>query len=222
MGEALTAGWHRRRAAAQNVATPLGAERRHAFAAMARRCEGDLLRTARRLCGPAHGGEDRARDLVQDALVRAYEAFLDGQYVEGDDLTQAERRRERAWLLRTLTNGFINDYRRRRKWEAGVTVDEVTAGGTTAPQADLRAAPSDTPGEALLASALDEPLERALLSLPEGMRLCIVLVEIEGLEYAEAAAAMGIPIGTVRSRLSRARLQLQAILEDYARERRLR
>jgi RNA polymerase sigma-70 factor (ECF subfamily) len=192
---------------------------------MARRCEADLLRTARRLCGPAHGGEDRAHDLVQDALLRAYEAFLDGQYADPPveaALTEAQRRRERAWLLRTLTNGFINEYRRRRKWEAGVTVDEVTAGGRLAPQPDLRAASRDTPGEALLAKALDEPLERALLSLSEGLRLCVVLVEIEGLDYAEAAMVLGIPLGTVRSRLSRARLQLQALLDKYGRERRLK
>ena len=47
--------------------------------------------------------------------------------------------------------------------------------------------------------------------------MCVVLVDMQGLEYAEAAAALGVPIGTVRSRLARARMQLQDILRDYAR-----
>jgi RNA polymerase sigma-70 factor, ECF subfamily len=194
---------------------------RQAFSMMAHRWESDLLRTARRLCGTHHGGEDRARDLVQDALIRAYEAVLDGQYhgvLTTDEPELEEGRRQRAWLLRILTNVFINDYRRRRKWESNVSVDDLTADGASS-AGNLRAAASDVPGDALLAETLDEPLEEALATLPYPMRLCVILVEIEGLEYAEAALILGIPIGTVRSRLSRARLLLQERLADYARER---
>lgn len=76
------------------------------------------------------------------------------------------------------------------------------------------------PGIALLAETLDEELEAALASLPEAMRLCVVLVDMEGQDYAEAAKTLGVPIGTVRSRLSRARLQLQDLLRDYGRRKR--
>ena len=66
----------------------------------------------------------------------------------------------------------------------------------------------------------EEPVKQALAALPEEQRACVVLVDVEGLEYAEAATALGVPIGTVRSRLARARLHLHALLYGYARERR--
>jgi RNA polymerase sigma-70 factor (ECF subfamily) len=183
---------------------------REAFGALLLQHEADLLRVARRLC--RGGDEDQAQDLVQDALVRAYQAFLDGQYHEGPNT--------RAWLVRILTNGFINAYNRRTKWEAGLDVDTLTAGGEIGP-AWTHAAASDTPGANLLAGTLDEPLETALATLSDGLRLCVLLVDVEGMDYAQAAETLGVPVGTVRSRLSRARFQLHEMLEQYGRDRRL-
>lgn len=185
--------------------TDLYTQRRAEFSALVRRHETDLMRTALRLCRADH---DRASDLVQDTLVRAYEAYQDGRF-------QADTN-ARPWLLRILTNLFINDYKRRQKWDAGVDVDTLTASGETGPPS-THAAPSDTPGFTLLTQTLDEELERALAMLSDVLRTCVVLVDMQGLEYAEAAAALGVPIGTVRSRLARARMQLQDILRDYAR-----
>ena len=185
-------------------------QRRADFAALARRHEGDLLRAARRLC---RGDAERAQDLAQDTLVRAYEAYRDGRFRDGSN--------PRPWLMRILTNLFINDAHRRRRWEAGVDVDTLTSGGEAGPP-QTHAPPSDIPGVALLEGILDEELERALETLPDPLRLCVVLVDIEGLEYAEAAAALAVPIGTVRSRLARARMRLEDLLADWARRRRLR
>jgi len=182
-------------------------ERRTAFAALARRHEGDLLRAARRLC---RGDDDRAQDLVQDALIRAYLAYV-GDRVDHE-------RNLRAWLLRILTNLFINDYTRRQKWEADIDVETLTRGGETGP-ASTHAAPADVPGVALLAATLDEELEWALAMLSDPLRLCVILVDMEGLDYAEAARVLNVPIGTVRSRLSRARMQLHDLLMEYARRR---
>jgi RNA polymerase sigma-70 factor (ECF subfamily) len=148
--------------------------------------------------------------LVQDALVRAYEAYAGDRFREGLNV--------RAWFLRILTNLYINDYHRWRRRGAEVDFEAVTASGAAGP-AQTHAAPADVPGVALLAGTLDEPLERALQSLSEPLRLCVLLVDVEGLDYAEAAAALDVPLGTVRSRLSRARFQLHAQLADYARER---
>ena len=187
-----------------------GEQRRAGFAALALRHEGDLLRASRRLC---RGDTDRAADLVQDALVRAYEAYRDGRFLAGTDA--------RPWLLRILTNLFINDYNRRRKWEAGVDVDTLTSGGEAGP-VQTHAPASEIPGVALLESVLDEELETALAMLSEPLRLCVLLVDVEGLEYAEAAAALGVPVGTVRSRLARARMRLEDLLADWARRKRLR
>ena len=184
--------------------------RRMAFAALARAQEGNLLRAARRLC---RGDDDRAQDLMQDALLRAYEAFAAGRFRE-DSATPW------PWLLRILTNLFINDYNRRRKWDAGVDLDTLTASGESGP-AETHAPAADMPGQTLMAATLDEELEEALASLPETMRVCVVLVDMEGLEYAEAAKVLTIPIGTVRSRLARARMLLYDRLQDYARRKRL-
>jgi len=172
---------------------------------MARRYEPDLMRLAKRLC---MGNHDRAEDLVQETLVRAYQAYVAGRF---DDNANP-----RPWLLRILTNLFINEHNRRRKWDSPTDFDTLTSQGEAGP-ASTHAAPDDIPGVRLLAQMLDEELEMALMQLSEPLRLCIVLVDIEGMDYAEAAAALGIPIGTVRSRLSRARMQLQELLGDYAR-----
>jgi RNA polymerase sigma-70 factor (ECF subfamily) len=182
-------------------------ERRAIFAAVARENESALLRTARRLCC---GDEDRAQDVVQEALVRGYDAFLRGQFTDGTNW--------RAWLTRIMTNNYINDYRRRRKWEADVDVETLTRGGETGPS-NTHAPPSEMPGVQLMSEIMDEELEKALASLSEGLRLCVLLVDIEGLDYAETAAALDIPIGTVRSRLSRARLILHDRLVEYAKDR---
>src|SRR5690348_14684654 len=96
------------------------------------------------------GDQERAQDLVQDTLIRAYEAFLDGRF--RDEGTT------RAWLLRILTNLFINDRQRREKWESPTDVETLTAEDRITPEA-LRAPLSDSPEMALLAGSLDEPLE---------------------------------------------------------------
>ncbi len=186
------------------------AQRRAAFAQIARRYEPDLMRLARRLC---LGNHDRAEDLVQETLVRAYQAYLAGRF---DDNANP-----RPWLLRILTNLFINEHNRRRKWDSPTDFDTLTAQGEAGPAA-THAAPDDVPGVRLLAQILDEELEMALAQLSDPLRLCIILVDIEGMDYAEAAKSLGIPIGTVRSRLSRARMQLQDLLADYARRKGLR
>lgn len=155
--------------------------------------------------------EDYAQDLVQETLVKGYEAYLAGRFHEGTNA--------RAWLLRILTNLYINHYRREQKWSAGIDVDTLMARGDAGPEV-LRAAASQRPEAALLEKTLDEPLERALASLPEELRLCVILVDIEEMEYVETAAFLNIPIGTVRSRLSRARILLHTLLHDYVHERR--
>jgi RNA polymerase sigma-70 factor, ECF subfamily len=176
---------------------------RQRFSEILAQCEGTLLGHARRL---TRGDDDRAQDLVQEALVRAYEALLSDKFKDGF--------RPCAWLTRILTNYFINDWRRSKKWDAGVTVENLTLGGEIGP-ASTRA-----PGveEELSTRTYDEALERALAALPEGLRLSVLLVDVEEYSYAEAAEVLGVPVGTVRSRLSRARFALHARLVSVAQE----
>lgn len=173
------------------------------FVRLVLRHEGDLARSARRLCG---GDEDRAQDFVQDTLVRAYRAYLSGHFQEDGN--------HRAWLLRIVTNLYINDYHHRRRWEAGVGLDSLAVGMKMV-EASQRAACVETPDALLMAATLDEPVERALAALPEKLRQCVILVDLEGLDYAQAAQSLSVPIGTVRSRLSRSRLLLKPQLREY-------
>ncbi|HLJ56605.1 MAG TPA: sigma-70 family RNA polymerase sigma factor [Chthonomonadaceae bacterium] len=166
--------------------------------------QGALLRAARRLCG---GNDDEAQDLVQDAAIKAYAAYLDGRFEEGTNA--------RAWMLRILTNGFINGYHRKKRWEDPADIDDLEAEGAVS----LRAAPADQPGSALFESTLDEPVERAVAALSPDLRACIELVDIGDMDYAETAATLDVPIGTVRSRLFRARQQLHRALTPYAEQR---
>lgn len=183
---------------------PNQARRRSAFSALFDAHEAALLRAARRLCA---GNEDEAQDLVQDAAIKAYVAYLDGRFQEGTNF--------RAWLLRILTNGFINTYHHKRRWEDPSGVDGLEIEGA----ASLHASAADQPEIALMSSSLDEPVERAVASLSPELRACVELVDIGEMDYAETAVTLAVPIGTVRSRLFRARQQLHRALYDYATQR---
>jgi RNA polymerase sigma-70 factor (ECF subfamily) len=145
---------------------------------------------------------DQARDLVQDTMVRAYRAF--------DTFTAGTN--GRAWLLSILYSVFINGYHHHRRRPSTVSMEALEASYA----ARLLTAPD------VVATALsDGDVLAALDGLPEEFRATVLLVDVDELTYEEAATALGCAIGTVRSRLSRARRLLAVALEDYARDRRL-
>ena len=176
---------------------------------MARQHESVLLRSARRMC---RRNEDLAQDLVQDTLIKGYEAFLGGKFSAGTN--------EKAWLLRILTNNYINDYRRKQRWESGVDIDNLANFELPGVESE-QVSKLGVPGQVLLEDTLDENIEKALNSLSEVLRCCIILVDIKDMNYEEAAFVLNVPVGTVRSRLSRARASLFVLLESYAGERRM-
>jgi RNA polymerase sigma-70 factor (ECF subfamily) len=185
-----------------------GSSVRERFGRIARQFDADLMRVARRLC---RGNNDWASDLVQDTLVRAYQAYLSGQYRQDAS--------PRPWLVRILMNQFINEYRRSQKWEAAISPEALAVALETPSPDRPESRSDDVPGVRLLASLFDEEIEAALAMLTEPLRLTILLVDVEGMQYEEAAQVLGIPIGTVRSRLARARMQLEDLLSGYARKR---
>jgi RNA polymerase sigma-70 factor, ECF subfamily len=154
------------------------------------------LRLARRL---TRGNEDAAQDLVQDTLIRGLESFLRGDYKDQKNL--------RAYLMRILTNRFLSQ-RRRDKWDGSADIDVLATEETLVSPWHQ----GETTEQSVLGRVLDEPLERALAHLPDGLRATVLLVDIEGLEYREAAQILGIPVGTVRSRLFRARQLMHQFL----------
>lgn len=151
-----------------------------------------LLRVARRLTGDKH----LAEDMVQETLLRAYRAIdrFDGRY-------------PRAWLLTILRNTTKNHWRKRKR--VSDFSEEILA-STAAPGADGRSGPQ----EIVLGEMLDPAVAEALGSLSDKFRVVVVLVDVDGLSYQEAADTLGIPIGTVMSRLHRARNRMR----DHLRE----
>ena len=141
-----------------------------------------------------------AEDLVQDTLLRAYRAIerFDGRY-------------PRAWLLTIMRNAQVNRVRRKRP-ELMHDPDK-----TMAQQADESAEAADAETQ-IMDQTLSAPIETALNSLPDKFRSVVELVDINELSYKEAADVLGIPVGTVMSRLHRARRNIRQQLEASSNE----
>ena len=135
-----------------------------------------------------------AEDVTQEAIVRAFR-FFDG--FNGDN--------PRAWLLTVVRNSAYTFMQQNRARELGTEFDEVLH---SEPASNGRT--SETPEVLVLRSAQQRLLNQAVEALPVEFREVFVLREMEGLSYKEIADVARIPIGTVMSRLSRARRQLQA------------
>jgi len=146
---------------------------------------------------------DDAKDLVQDTYLKAFrfiESFQKG--------TNAK-----AWLFRILKNSFINDYRKKSKEPSKVDYQEVEA-YYNSDEVDRQITP-DLRVESLKDMIGDE-ISNALNSLDVDFRTVIILCDLEGFKYEEMAKILDIPIGTVRSRLHRARNLLKEKLKSYA------
>jgi RNA polymerase sigma-70 factor, ECF subfamily len=131
----------------------------------------------------------RADDLVQSCLTRA--VAKQQLWQPGSDL--------RAWLFTILHNQHVNDVRRAVREGASVAVEEMAPVLTVQPNA--------------LAALHLRDLEAAIAKLPEEQRQVILLVGLEGMRYEEVATVLGVPVGTVRSRLSRGRDQLRRLMD---------
>jgi RNA polymerase sigma-70 factor (ECF subfamily) len=161
--------------------------------------------TALRLTGNAADAED----LVQDAALLAHRGF--GSFTSGSNF--------RAWFYRIMLNRFYSNYRRQRR--AGVAVElEETPEMYLFEQAELAGMkPSEDSATALVDRMDAEVVERALQSLPDDFRAAATLYFMQDLPYQEIAEILDVPIGTVRSRLHRARRLLQKALWTIAQER---
>ena len=149
--------------------------------------------------------QDDAKDLVQDTYLKAYrfiESFQKG--------TNAK-----AWLFRILKNSFINDYRKKSKEPSKVDYQEVET-FYNSEEVDRQITP-DLRVDSLKDMIGDE-ISNALNSLDVDFRTVIILCDLEGFKYDEMAKILDIPIGTVRSRLHRARNLLKEKLSEYAKQ----
>lgn len=149
--------------------------------------------------------EDDAKDLLQDTYLKAFR-FIDS-FQQGTNA--------KAWLFRILKNSFINDYRKRSKEPSKVDYQEVES-YYNSEDVDRQITP-DLRVETLQDMIGDE-ISNALNSLDVDFRTVIILCDLEGFKYDEMAKILDIPIGTVRSRLHRARNLLKEKLSEYAKK----
>ena len=150
-----------------------------------------------------YNSED-ANDLVQETYLKAY-SFADS-YSEGTNA--------KAWLFRILKNTFINEYRKKSKQPSKVDYEEFAVyqdsdeDRNLVGYLDLR--------QELFQKLIGDEVTSALNSLPVDFRTIIILCDVEDFTYEEMAKILNIPIGTVRSRLHRARNMLKEKLKEYA------
>jgi RNA polymerase sigma factor (sigma-70 family) len=148
--------------------------------------------------------EDDANDLVQDTYLKAFR-FINS-FSEGTNA--------KAWLFRILKNSFINDFRKKSKEPAKVDYQDVETTYNSEEDAETNQT-VDLRAESVQDLIGDE-IANALNSLPVDFRTVIILCDVEGFTYEEMAKILDIPIGTVRSRLHRARMLLKEKLKSYA------
>ncbi|MEY3331162.1 MAG: hypothetical protein RL202_428 [Actinomycetota bacterium] len=200
----------RERASAPATATSSSANKELLRAEQNARFERDALPYLDALYGAAlrmTKNPESAEDLVQETFAKAFTSFH--QFTEGTNL--------RAWLYRILTTTFINIYRKEQRqplisdgeieeWQIAEAATHTSDQGKSAEVEALEQLP-------------DSDIKIALQELPEEFRLAVYFADVEGFSYKEVAEILGIPPGTVMSRLHRGRKLLRESLADYARER---
>jgi RNA polymerase sigma-70 factor (ECF subfamily) len=157
-----------------------------------------LYNVALRLCGNASDAED----LVQDTVTKAYRAW--DKYETGTNC--------RAWLVTIMRNTFINQFRRESRRPAAVQFDAVEDISVFEEVKDR------DPEGSFFHEIVDDAVKEAIQDLPEEFRIPVVLSDVEGMSYAEIAEILGLPVGTVKSRLFRGRRRLQQRLYEFALE----
>lgn len=156
-----------------------------------------LYGRALRLTG---GDEARSEDLVQETVLKAWRAW--DTYESGTNC--------KAWLMTILRNSFMNEFRRRKNRPAPVDYDDVEERPVWS-----QLHQEDPAGE-FFDRIVDDRVVEAIEGLPETFRVPLVLSDLEGLSYDEIAEQLEVPVGTVKSRLHRARRRLQGELYEYA------
>lgn len=144
-----------------------------------------------------------AEDITQEAFISAYRklrSYRGGSF--------------RAWLLRIVTNASYDELRRLKRRPTTALEPGGEAHGEMETPAWL-ADPNESPEEAAARGELAEAIRHCLEQLGEDFRAVVVLVDLQGLDYAEAAEAVHKPLGTVKSRLARARLRMQECLRGF-------
>jgi RNA polymerase sigma-70 factor (ECF subfamily) len=149
------------------------------------------------------GDEAAASDAVQEAFVAAYQnirTFRGGSF--------------RAWLFRIVTNACYDEIRQRKR-RPNTPLEPLDDAGEEIESPQWLADPNEGPEEAMLRAQLAGAIQHCLDGLPQEYRVVAVLVDVQGMDYNEAAQVIRKPLGTVKSRLARARLRLRDCLQGF-------
>jgi RNA polymerase sigma-70 factor (ECF subfamily) len=151
------------------------------------------------------GDEDDANDLVQETYLKAFRFF--DKFEKGTNC--------KAWLFRILKNSYINDYRKNVKEPNKVDYEDVQNFYENIQPNEISTNHFE---QDAFSKLLDDEITKVMSTLPEDFRTVIILSDIEGFTYEEISEFVDIPVGTVRSRLHRARKMLYSLLYDYAKD----
>ena len=149
------------------------------------------------------GDEDLAQDAAQEAFISAFRSistFRGGSF--------------KAWLMRMVTNACYDEFRRQKR-RPTTPLEPDTADGEEMDSPKWLADPNMTPAERSEADELEHAIQHCLDALPTEFRTVVVLADIQGMDYSEVATASKVPLGTIKSRLARARLRLRECLRGF-------
>jgi len=150
------------------------------------------------------GDEDRAADASQDTMISAFKSikgFRGGSF--------------KSWLLRIVTNTCYDELRVRKR-RPTVPLEPDTDDGEEMDSPRWLADPNMTPDQQAEADELEHAIQHCLNNLPVDFKTVVVMADLQGLDYSEVATAVRVPLGTIKSRLARARLRLQDCLQGFA------
>jgi RNA polymerase sigma-70 factor (ECF subfamily) len=150
------------------------------------------------------GDEDLAADAAQEAFISAFKSissFRGGSF--------------RAWLMRTVTNACYDELRRQKR-RPTTPLEPDSEDGEEMDSPRWLADPSMTPDQKAEADELEHALQQCLNNLPLEFKTVVVMADIQGMDYSEVSVAVRVPLGTIKSRLARARLRLRECLQGFA------
>jgi RNA polymerase sigma-70 factor (ECF subfamily) len=149
------------------------------------------------------GENQAADDAAQETFISAYRhihTYRGGSF--------------RAWLLRIVTNACYDELRHRKRHPT-TPLEPMDDSGEEIESPQWIADPAESPEDTLQRAELGEAIQHCIEQLPAEFRAVVILVDVQGLDYSEASAAISKPLGTVKSRLARARLRLRDCLQGF-------
>ncbi len=149
------------------------------------------------------GDDDLAADAAQDAFISAFKSitsFRGGSF--------------KAWLMRTVTNACYDELRRQKR-RPTTPLEPDTEDGDEMDSPKWLADPNMTPDQKAEADEVEHAIQHCLDNLPLEFKTVVVMADIQGMDYTEVAVAIHAPLGTIKSRLARARLRLRECLQGF-------